>query len=302
MGIYRLGFVEVKCPDLELCAAYYTEVLGLREVERDDNAVYLKGWDEHDHHSVVLRGASRYGVEQIGWKTESLDDLTTYETALERYGCSVERLQAGDERAVGDAIRFESPSGHYMMIYSTMEKVGNGLPLYNPPPMPMDLIGIAPPRLDHCLLTTENVPDAGRFMQDVLGFRLTEQMVSGEGHQLLAFFERSRRPHDVAFTRGPNGGLHHFAFWLDSWSDIGRAADILRMNGVTIDVGPTRHGITRGHTVYFWDPVGNRNEVFSGGYVVDHDWDPITWTEDQFGKALFYYEGRVVDSFVSVHT
>ena len=51
-----------------------------------------------------------------------------------------------------------------------------------------------------------------------------------------------------------------------------------------------------------WDPVGNRNEVFSGGYVVDHDWDPITWTEDQFGKALFYYEGRVVDSFVSVYT
>ena len=52
-----------------------------------------------------------------------------------------------------------------MEIYAKMEKVGNGLPLFNPPPMPMDLVGIAPPRLDHCLLTTENVPDAARFMR-----------------------------------------------------------------------------------------------------------------------------------------
>ena len=38
MGIFRLGHVEVRVPDLELCAAYYTEVLGLREVERDETA------------------------------------------------------------------------------------------------------------------------------------------------------------------------------------------------------------------------------------------------------------------------
>jgi catechol 2,3-dioxygenase len=302
MGIYRLGHVEVRVPDLELCAAYYTEVLGLREVERTDDCVYLKGWDEHDHHSVILKYASRYGIEHIGWKTESIDDLTEYETSLERYGCEVERLAPGDEHALGDAIRFDTPSGHVVEIYCQMEKVGNGLPLFNPAPLPADLVGIAPPRLDHCLVTTQNVPDAAHFMAEALGFRLTEQLVSGEGYQLLAFFERSRTPHDIAFTRGADGGLHHFAFWLDSWSDVGRAADILRLNGVDIDVGPTRHGITRGHTIYFFDPVGNRNEVFSGGYAVDHDWEPITWTEDQFGKALFFYEGRVVDAIVSIYT
>jgi catechol 2,3-dioxygenase len=189
-----------------------------------------------------------------------------------------------------------------MEIYAKMEKVGNGLPLFNPPPMPMDLVGIAPPRLDHCLLTTENVPDAARFMSEVLGFRLTEQLVTNEGYQLIVFFERSRQPHDIAFTRGANGGLHHFAYWLDSWAEVGRAADILRMNGIDIDIGPTRHGITRGHTIYFFDPVGNRNEVFTGGYKTDTDWETITWTEDQLGKALFYYENRVVESFVSIYT
>ncbi len=209
---------------------------------------------------------------------------------------------AGTELGQGDAIRFDSPTGHTMEIYAKMEKVGNGLPLFNPPPMPMDLVGIAPPRLDHCLLTTENVPDAARFMSEVLGFRLTEQLVTNEGYQLIVFFERSRQPHDIAFTRGANGGLHHFAYWLDSWAEVGRAADILRMNGIDIDIGPTRHGITRGHTIYFFDPVGNRNEVFTGGYKTDTDWETITWTEDQLGKALFYYENRVVESFVSIYT
>ena len=302
MAIFRLGHVEVRTPDLELCTAYYTEVLGLREVAREDNRVYLKAWDEQDHHSVILTGSNRYGIEHLAFKTEDLNDLEGYETVLERYGCTVERIPAGTRLAMGDAIRFDSPTGHIIEIFAKKEKVGNGLSYLNPGMMPMDLVGIAPPRLDHCLLTTENVPDAAHFMSEALGFRLTEQVVSNEGHQLVVFFERSRQPHDIAFTRGANGGLHHFSFWLDSWAEIGRAADILRMNGVDIDIGPTRHGITRGHTIYFFDPVGNRNEVFTGGYKTDTDWTPITWTEDQFGRALFYYENKVVESFVSIYT
>ncbi len=73
MGIFRLGHVEVRVPDLELCAAYYTEVLGLVEVERQGKHVYLKGWDEHDHHSVILTEAPRYGLEHVAFKCESID-------------------------------------------------------------------------------------------------------------------------------------------------------------------------------------------------------------------------------------
>ena len=57
----------------------------------------------------------------------------------------MQRLAPETERAIGDTIRFDTPSGHIMEIYAKMEKVGNGLPLFNPPPMPMDLVGIAPP-------------------------------------------------------------------------------------------------------------------------------------------------------------
>ena len=68
MGILRLSHVHVRVPDLELAAAYYGEVVGLIETAREDNRVYLKCWDEHQHHSVVLEYAPTYGLDRVGFK------------------------------------------------------------------------------------------------------------------------------------------------------------------------------------------------------------------------------------------
>src|SRR6266540_3849186 len=225
MAILRLSHVEVRVPDLELATAYYTEVLGLLETGREPERVFLKCWDEHEHHSVILRYAATYGLERI-----------------------------------------------------------------------------APPRLDHIFVTAEDVDEGTRFFRDVLGFRLTEQVVADDGHQLATWLEVSHTPHDIAMVTGPNGGLHHFAFWVDDWNDVRAAADVLAYHGVPIDAGPTRHGATRGYTVYFFDAAGNRNEVFTGGYWVDPDHEPVTWTEAEMGRAIFYYEGAVNQRFLTVHS
>lgn len=302
MGILRLSHVDVRVPDLDLATAYYTEVLGLLKVGQEENRVYLKCWDEQDHHSVVLRYHPRPGLDHMSFKLEEERELEEFERALERAGCIVHRLSDGEERALGEALRFEAPSGHLMELVHRVEKTGSALPKVNPPPVPQGMQGIAPPRLDHLLVTAEEVGDATRFYMDVLGFRLTEQLISGDGHQIGTWLERSHSPHDLAIVTGPNGGLHHFAFWVDDWDEVRRAADILAYNGVQIDVGPTRHGITRGNTVYFFDPVGNRNEVFTGGYRPDPDFEPITWTEDQVGRAIFYYEAELNERFLTVHS
>ena len=60
--------------------------------------------------------------------------------------------------------------------------------------------------------------------------------------------------------------------------------------------------MTRGNTIYFFDPMGTRNEVFTGGYRPDPDFPTITWTEDNIGRAVFYYEGEVNERFTTVHT
>ncbi len=302
MGILRLSHVDITVTDLELAAAYYTQVMGLQITDRTPDRIFFKCWDERDHHCLAVRHDTRVGLDRFAFKVEHSDDLDHFQHRVEAAGHAVERIADGEEIGQGESIRFELPSGQQMELVADVHKVGGKLPLLNPPPIPQGLTGIAPPRIDHMLVHAEEVPVVAAFFQDVLDFRLTEQLLNGQGHQVIAFLERSAKPHDIAFVQGPNGALHHFSFWLDDWDHIRRAADILAYNGVTIDVGPTRHGLTRGNTIYFFDPMGTRNEVFTGGYRPDPDFPTITWTNDHEGRAVFYYEGVLNHRFASVHT
>jgi len=86
------------------------------------------------------------------------------------------------------------------------------------------------------------------------------------------------------------------------WSEILRAGQLFAMDDVSVDVGPTQHGITRGETIYFFDPAGNRNEVFAGGYQAYPDRPTVVWTPDQLGKGIFYVQRELNDRFTTVFT
>jgi catechol 2,3-dioxygenase len=302
VGVLRLSHVDITVTDLDLATAYYTTVIGMVEVSRDPGSVYLKCWDETDHHSLRLTYAPRTGFGLMSFKVDRSDDLARLESAVTRYGFPVQRISRGETVGQGESIRFDTPSGHTMELVHEVEKVGGSLPRVNPRPFLLQAEGIAPPRMDHVLVTAEEVGESTQFYTSVLGFRVTEQLLDGNGHQIGTWMERSHTPHDLAVVSGPNGGLHHFAYWLDDWDQVRSAADTLAYNGISVDVGPTRHGITRGSTIYFFDPLGTRNEVFTGGYRPDPDFPMITWTEDNAGRAIFYYEGELNDRFMKVHT
>ncbi|MEZ5192722.1 MAG: catechol 2,3-dioxygenase [Nocardioides sp.] len=303
-GILRLAHIDVAVTDLDLATAYYTGVMGMHVTARDPDSVYLRCWDETDHHSLRLRYSPRVGLDQMAFKVAHEDDLDILENRISRYGLPVQRISKGESIGQGESLRFAAPSGQTMELVYDIERVDTR-PRVNPAPYDGEpgLPGvIAPPRMDHLLVTAEEVGEATRFYMDVLGFRITEQLLDGNGHQLATWLERSHSPHDLAIVHGPSGGLHHFAYWLDDWDDVRDAADILAYNGIQLDVGPTRHGITRGSTIYFFDPLGTRNEVFTGGYRPDPDFPTLTWTEDNIGRAVFYYEGELNDRFMRVHT
>ena len=57
MSISRLGRAELRVLDLEDSINYYTNIIGLDEVGRSDGRVYLKAWDEYDHHSLNSAGS-----------------------------------------------------------------------------------------------------------------------------------------------------------------------------------------------------------------------------------------------------
>lgn len=302
-GILRLSHAEVRVPDLQLATAYYAEVVGLVVTRTEPGRTFLKGWDEHQHHSLILTEAPTYGLNSLAFKVMEPSELDRLQASVEAAGIATERFEPGIlNPASGTVVRFMGPSGHVIDMEQGQMQVGNGLTLINPPPAPDGLKGMHPPRIDHIFLLCEDVDGVTAFFRDVLEFRLTEQILADDGHQLTTFLERTHTPHDIAFLTGPDGGFHHLAYWVDEWNDLRTAADTCAYHGIEIDAGPTRHGATRGCGLYFFDPAGNRNEVYTGGYWFDPDDEPTTWTESEMGRAIFTYKGQVDPGFMSVHS
>jgi catechol 2,3-dioxygenase len=228
------------------------------------------------------------------------------EKQLQQYGAAVTRISKGENYKVGEGLRFRLPSGHTMELFAEMEYVGKSLPQVNPAPSPDGLIGVGAPRIDHLLITAEKPHETIDFLMKALDFHMSEKVVANANSEtpLAAWLFRSYTPHDIAVIGGKDEGLHHFAFWLDEFSDLRKAGDVFSKHDVPIDVGIERHGITRGQTIYYFDPAGNRNEVFTGGYIAYPDMPVVKWTVDQLARGIFYFNHRQewIDGFTTVTT
>lgn len=304
-GVLRPGHVQLRVLELEESVAFYRDVIGLKETGRDaQGRVYFKAWDERDHNSVVLREADSAGIDFLGFKVLDAATLDSLERGVEAFGIATERISAGEMLGTGERVRFTIPTGHALELYWEKQDVGNGQPYVNPDPWVPDVKGIAPVRFDHCLLYGGDIEGVEKLFTEVLGFSVTERVFMEDGKATLALFMNcSLKAHDIAFVRHPEPGkLHHLSFLLESWEQVLRAADIMSMNRVSIDIGPTRHGITRGATIYAFDPSGNRFETFCGGYQTYPDNHPITWTFDEVGAAIFYHDRKLNERFLSVVT
>lgn len=314
MSVLRIGHASLKVMDMDAAVHHYEKVLGMKTTMRDKAGnVYLKCWDEWDKYSVILTPSDRAGMNHLAYKVGSEAELDQLQIRIEAWGQSTTWLPEGTLPATGRMLQFNLPSGHEFRLYAAKELVGTDVGSNNPDPWPDGLKGAGAHWLDHALLMCELNPQTGvntvadntRFMTECLGFYLTEQVTAGPGGQIQAatWLSCSNTPHDIAFVGGPTSGLHHIAYFLDSWHDVLKAADVMAKNGVRIDVAPTRHGITRGETIYFFDPSGNRNETFAGlGYLAQPDRPVTTWSEDRLGSGIFYHTGELVASFTEVYT
>ena len=159
-----------------------------------------------------------------------------------------------------------------------------------------------PPRIDHVFLLCEDVDAVTRFYTEVLEFRLTEQIVADDGHQLCTFLERSHTPHDIAFLTGPDGGFHHVAYWVDDWNELRRGADACAFHGVAIDAGPTRHGATRGCGLYFLRPGRQPQRAVHRRLLVRPRRRADHLDRGRDGRAVFSYRGQIDQRFMTVHS
>src|SRR3954453_4569238 len=74
-NIIRCSHVVLDVVDLNTSREFYENTAGLHVEDRDDAAVYLRGSEEHQHHSLVLRTAPSSRFSLLGFKVANDSDL-----------------------------------------------------------------------------------------------------------------------------------------------------------------------------------------------------------------------------------
>jgi catechol 2,3-dioxygenase len=295
----KLGHISMVTPDLEKSVWFWSDVIGLEEVERRNGDVYMRAWGEREHHSLRLSAGKEASIDHIGWRTKRPDDVKAFGDILEAQGIAIEWLEPGDEAGQGRACRFTSPAGHRYEIYYDVEK----------PLAPVDTRarlknslyrfgdrGVSPRRIDHVNVCTTD-PDAGSdWLAKTLGFKTREMIKGKDGRVAAAWMAVTPTVHDIAIQAdadGLPGRFHHVAYWVDDAAAVLRAADLMMDRGIEI-FGPGRHGISQAMFLYTIEPgSGHRVEIYSGSYLIlDPDWEPVVWHGSELDLGIFYWGAK----------
>jgi catechol 2,3-dioxygenase len=305
--IAHLGNVELLTPDAAGTEWYFRDILGMEVVHRRGQSVYLRAYGDYAMSTLKLTEAKQPGIGCICWRAANPAALERRAAAIEQTGLGLGWNEGDFGR--GRSYRFRDPDGHPMEIY--YEETAYRAPSHlrsalKNLPMKYTGRGVCVRRIDHLALLAQDVGANRQFAQDVLGFRLREQVLFDQGKtEIGSWLSPSPLHHQVAYVKdvkGARGRLHHFSLWVDNREDVLRAASVIRESGVFIEAGPSMHNNSQGFYLYTYEPGGNRIEVYTGSYLVfAPDWEPITWNEEERGTGV-YWGGALPESFLHYAT
>ena len=245
--------------------AFYVDCLGYIVTDEDKDALYLRGVEERNHHSVVLRKSDDIAALAIGFKVGSEEDLDKAADWLERRKLPVSWPNVPFQ---GRTLRTVDPVGMPLDLYFKMDRV------------PLDAAEIRglsgrahPAHRPHQLLHARR---AG-VLRLLHRARLPPDRIHRDRRRRpklwAVWMQRKGNAHDLAFTNGRGPRLHHIGVWNSNALDILHTCDVMATTGYlpNMERGPGRHGISNAFFLYVRDPDGHRVELFTSDYLtVDH--------------------------------
>lgn len=272
-NVVRASHVELGVHDIARSRAFYVDCLGYLVTDESRDALFLRGVEERNHHSIVLRRAERPCVQAVGFKLASEEDLDRAAFWFARKGLPTSFPEVPWQ---GRTLRTVDAVGMPLDFYARMDGAECMIRRY------AEHRGARIQRIDHVNCFTPDVQASYDFYTD-LGFRLTEYTETDEPEPRLwaVWMHRKGNVHDLAFTNGRGPRLHHVGVWTAGALDILHICDVMASSGylANMERGPGRHGISNAFFLYVRDPDGHRVELFTSDYLtVDPDLEPLRWS------------------------
>jgi catechol 2,3-dioxygenase-like lactoylglutathione lyase family enzyme len=264
--VKKISHAVYETPDLVRQAEYYTDVLGLSQVDKADGAIYLGG--KIDPHSIVLKKGSQARCIAIGFKLGADEDLDAFGKQVAAHGIEVETA-SDPEPGIAKAASFNDHKGTRITVFAQNEPSHQG---YTGK-------GIQPHKLGHIAFHVSDVKRCTDWYRDVLGMRVSDWM-----GDFFSFLRCDRDHHTINLVGTGKDAHFHTAFELRDWGHMQTSSDFLSQHGYKIIWGPGRHGIGHNLFTYHRGPNGLITELFCELDQVADDqiglFEPRPWHRD----------------------
>lgn len=286
----HLAHVELLTPKLEESTKFFTDILGMYISESKDDSVYLRAYDDYEHHTLKLTAHKHSGIGHFAWRTRSQEALQARVKNIEATGLGIG--WEDHECGYGKAYKFRYPDGHICEIYfdthkykadektqSALKNTASKFPGR----------GMNVRRIDHLNLLAKDIVAFSDFQFNVLGGRMTETIIF-DGKPKGVWVSVNNKSYDLAITEdhsGHSGRFHHLTYAVNSREEVLLAADIALENGVFIETGPHKHAIQQTFFLYLYEPGGNRIEIANptARLILDPDYETIVWNKEERMKG-----------------
>ncbi len=286
MSLSALAYVGIRSDDLGEWADYATNLLGMQMVDRSKKTLSLRMDDRKQR--FIIHDDPGGGLKLMGWEVASRADLETVCNKLEEAKVPYSQMTPTlcEERFVKEGIVLNDPAGNRVEIVLEPALADDGFV----PGRSISGFVTGPLGLGHAVLTVPDMDETCRFYQEVLGFKLSDFVLSPFK---AYFFHTNSRHHSLALIEMPKLGTHHLMMELYNLDDVGQGYDIALTKPERIGATLGRHSNDFMTSFYTFTPSKFMIEYGWGGKSINVDtWEPY---EMKDGPSLWGHERAWLD-------
>jgi len=283
MTVRALGYVGLESADLAGWTRFATDVLGLAVAPHSSDEVVQLKMDDWAQRYTVTPG-ERDRLAYLGWQLATAADFDTICAAVTAGGTELtegtpDELDRRHVRAMAWCL---DPSGIRHELFHT--PIADHVRFQSPAGVPAFVTGDL--GVGHAVLLCSDVDGSFRFATELLGLRLSDQMVL-DGRP-LRFLRCNPRHHSLALAPHHTSRLAHLMFEVETIDEVGRGLDRCADHGGVIAQTLGRHTNDRMTSFYMKAPRGYEVEYGCDGLRVDE----ATWATAEITAVSFWGHRR----------
>src|ERR1700688_2186402 len=91
----HLAHMEMLTPKPDESLKFFVDVMGMTETARKGESVYLRGWDDYEHHTLKLTASKTSGMKHMAFRARSPQGLDRRVAALKGSGYEIGLTNGG---------------------------------------------------------------------------------------------------------------------------------------------------------------------------------------------------------------